>query len=412
MNKTKYQRPYNFHKIDGPVSPFRDSFIVSLEEQGFSRPSIHAQLRIVARFSCWLLENHVIASDIRLEHQMEFCSCKRWQHLRRAGQASMIRRVLEHLQALKVIPACSPAVVNSSPIDRAVSEYSQYLQLSVGLSDLSIRKYCPFVKNFLLKINDGEDSLEKEITAADVVYYFTTLAPVVSASRAKSAATAIRSYLKYLNYMGYVKMDLVGAVPTIPNWSLSGVPKSISAAHARQVLQHCPRETANGLRDYAILLLLAQLGLRSCEIVSLTLDSIDWDESSLSFVGKGGQSAILPMTAEVGEALAHYLSKGRVTCNTRALFLCCWAPIRGLGSPQTVTTIVRAAIRRAGIKTTSHGSHQFRHALACSMMNGGATLHEIGAVLRHHKSKTTRLYAKVDTESLRQLCLPLPGDGQ
>ena len=412
MNKTSYQRPYNFHKIYGPVSRFRDSFILSLEEQGFNRSSIHRQLRIVARFSSWLLQKNVVASDIRIEHQMEFCSCKQWEHLRRAGQASMIRRVLEHLRNLKVIPVCVPTVASYSPIDSAVSAYSQYLQQRVGLSDLSIRKYCPFVEDFLLKLNDGEHSLEKEINATDVVFYFSNLAPLVSVSRSKSAATAIRSYLRYLSYRGDVKIDLVGAVPTVPKWSLSGVPKSISAAHARQVLQHCPKETANGLRDYAILLLLAQLGLRSCEIVSLTLDSIDWDESSLSFVGKGGQSAVLPMTAEVGEALAHYLSNGRISCNTRALFLCCWAPIRGLGSPQTVTTIVRAAIRRAGIKTTSHGSHQFRHALACSMMNGGATLDEIGAVLRHRKSKTTRLYAKVDIDSLRQLCLPLPGDDQ
>ena len=320
MTTISYQHPYNFQKINGPISPFRDSFILSLQIQGFNRRSIHGQLRIVARFSSWLFQNNVVAGDITLEHQIEFCSCKQWKHLKREGHASMIHRLLEHLQSLKVVSIRQPTQASSSPIDSAVSAYSQYLRESIGLSNLTIRKYCPFVKDFLLKLNDGEHSLEKEINAGDVIFYFSNLAPLVSVSQAKSAATAIRSYLRYLSYMGYIKIGLAGAVPTVPNWSLSGVPKSISAAHARQVLQHCPRDTANGLRDHAILLLLAQLGLRSCEIVSLTLDSIDWDESSLTFIGKGGRSAILPMTAEVGEALAHYLSKGRISCNTRALF--------------------------------------------------------------------------------------------
>lgn len=412
MVKKTAQRAYRFHEINGPISPYRDSFIHTLEVQGFSRRSIHCQLRIVARFSTWLSHRDVIASDIGVEHQKDFCTCKQWDHLRREGHAIMIRRVLKHLRHLEVIPTCQPTAVSCSPIDRTVSDYAQYLRLTVGLSNLSIIKYCPFIKDFLLKLNDGEHSLDNEIKAADVISHFTILASKVSVSQAKSAATAIRSYFRYLNYMGYAKSDLVGAVPTVPNWSLSGIPRSISVSHARQVLEHCPRQTTSGLRDYAILLLLAQLGLRSREIVSLTLDSIDWDNSSLSFVGKGGQSAILPMTADVGEALADYLSNGRPTSSSRALFLCQWPPIRGLGAPQTVGTIVRAAITRAGVKTTSHGSHQFRHALACSMMSEGATMDEIGSVLRHRKAKTTRLYAKVDIDSLRKLCLPLPGKDQ
>ncbi|WP_157735833.1 site-specific integrase [Granulosicoccus antarcticus] len=291
-------------------------------------------------------------------------------------------------------------------------QYAQYLRHKVGITELSITKYCPFVKDFLLKNTDGVSPFCCDIGAADVMCYFTKLASVVSISQAKSAATAIRSYLKYLNYMGHIKSDLVGAVPTVPNWSLSEIPRSISADHARQVLDNCPRHTAIGLRDYAILLMLARLGLRSSEVVSLTLDSIDWGNSSLSFVGKGSQPAELPMTSDVGEALADYLKHARPHCDSRALFLRGLAPMQGLGSPTTVGTIVCAAIRRAGIQTTSYGSHQFRHALASSMMNGGATLDEIGSVLRHRKAKTTRLYAKVDINSLRMLCLPLPGEDQ
>lgn len=410
MTAASAQRAYRFHEIEGPISPFRDSFILALERQGFNRRSIHCQLRIVARFSDWLQCQNMLASDIVPEHQHTFFSCKRWQNHCRQGHVTAVRRMLDHLRDLGVTPARQPLARISSPIHSAVAAYAQYLRHRAGLSELSVTKYCPFVQDFLLKHADGEPPPGREIQAADVMCYFTRMASTVSVSRAKSAATAIRSYLRYLRYMGHTQFDLVGAVPTVPNWSLNGIPRSISAEHARQVLDHCPRHAAIGLRDYAILLLLSRLGLRSSEIVSLTLDSIDWDSSSLSFTGKGSQPAELPITADVGEALANYLKHGRPTCKSRKLFLRGLAPIRGLGSQTTISTIVRTAINRAGVQTTNYGSHQFRHALACSMMNGGATLDEIGSVLGHRKAKTTRLYAKVDIDSLRTLCLPLPGE--
>jgi site-specific recombinase XerD len=164
-----------------------------------------------------------------------------------------------------------------------------------------------------------------------------------------------------------------------------------------------------GRRDYAILLLLARLGLRSTEIVSLSLDSIDWEAGSIAVIGKAGHAAVLPLPVEVGEAVAQYLQSGRPTCASRALFLSANAPIRGLGAGQTVGTIVRAAIVRAGIKTRYHGAHQFRHALATDMLRQGATLTEIGSILRHQHPKTTGIYAKVDFDALRPLALRWPG---
>jgi len=412
MNRKLAKRAYRYHEIEGPIAPYRDSFIHKLEIQGFKRPAIHRQLRIVARFSNWLQQQEVVATNVSQQHLNAFCLCEQWQNTKRLGHAIVVRRVLEHLCELEVVLPCEPIAVSGSPIDSAVEAYVQYLRDTVGLSEFSITKYRPFVTGFLHEHTNGERSGLSAIEAADVISYFTNLASRVSVSRAKSAATAIRSYFRYLNYMGYTKMDLVGAVPTVPNWSLSTVPRSISAIHAQQVLDSCPRQTSVDLRDYAILLLLAQLGLRSSEIVSLTLDSIDWDNSSLSLVGKGGQPATLPITFDVGKAVADYIKIGRPNCDSRALFLCGSAPLRRLGAQTTVGTIVRRAIIRAGIKTTSYGSHQFRHALACSMINKGATLEEVGSVLRHRKAKTTRLYAKVDVNSLRTLCLPLPGEEQ
>ncbi|MFN2220007.1 MAG: tyrosine-type recombinase/integrase, partial [Anaerolineae bacterium] len=158
-----------------------------------------------------------------------------------------------------------------------------------------------------------------------------------------------------------------------------------------------------------ILMLLARLGLRSGEIVALTLDSIDWEAGSIAVAGKGDRATSLPLPVDVGEAIADYLCHGRPESSSRALFLRVCAPIRGLGAGQSVATIVGAAIRRAGIETRHRGTHQFRHALATDMLRHGATLSEIGSVLRHRHAKTTGIYAKVDFASLRPLGLPWPG---
>ena len=186
---------------------------------------------------------------------------------------------------------------------------------------------------------------------------------------------------------------------------MTAIPRAIAPDHLRAVLAGCWRDTPVGRRDYAILMLLARLGLRSSEIVSLTLDSIDWEDRSIAVVGKGDQPAVLPLPAEVGEAIAEYLQCGRPVYNDRALFLRANAPIRGLGAGQSRND------RWCGDPPGRHkdaipGSHQFRHALAIDMLRKGATLTEIGSLLRHRHPKTTGIYAKVDFQALRPLSQP------
>ncbi len=244
----------------------------------------------------------------------------------------------------------------------------------------------------------------------DVIEFVRRETAHLSPARAKAATIALRSFLRYLGYCGETQLDLAGMVPTVPNWSMTAIPRAIAPEHLRAVLSSCRRDTAVGRRDYAILMLLARLGLRSSEIVSLTLDSIDWEAGSIAVIGKGNQAAVLPLPVEVGESIAEYLQWGRrPACTCRALFLRVTAPMRGLGAGQTVATIVSAAISRAGIKTRCRGAHQFRHALATDMLRQGATLTEIGSLLRHRHPKTTGIYAKVDFDALRPLGLPWPG---
>jgi integrase len=177
----------------------------------------------------------------------------------------------------------------------------------------------------------------------------------------------------------------------------------------QRVLDGCERETPDGKRNYAVLKLLARLGLRACEIVALTLEDIDWTNATITVRCKGGRSAVLPLPSDVGQAVATYLRVGRPHCDSRRVFVRHRAPIRGFAHSITVSTIVRRALIRAGVESVRKGAHLFRHTLATDLLRQGASLDEIGEVLRHRSPNTTALYAKVDLIALQSLALPWPG---
>jgi site-specific recombinase XerD len=182
---------------------------------------------------------------------------------------------------------------------------------------------------------------------------------------------------------------LAASVPTVANWRLATVPKYLTRQEVDRVLKACDRRTAVGRRDYAILLLLARLGLRAGEVVGLQLEDINWRAGDLLVRGKGLLHDRMPLPPEVGQALASYLRRGRPACP------------------------VRRALARADLHPPLQGAHLLRHSLATSMLRSGATLREIAEILRHQAVQTTEIYAKVDFESLRSLAHPWPmGGGQ
>jgi integrase/recombinase XerD len=217
--------------------------------------------------------------------------------------------------------------------------------------------------------------------------------------------------LRYAQYRGEVTTALAAAVPIAAAWTTTpAVPKAISPEHAQRAIDSCDLSTRVGLRDRAVLLLLARLGLRGNEIITLRLEDCDWDSGHLRVRGKSGREQLLPMPADVGAAIAAYLQQGRPTSKDRHLFLRSMAPIRGLmpGS-DGIGTIVRYALQRAKVDAPHRGSHQFRHALAVRMLQGGASLPEIGQVLRHQSPQSTSIYARVDINALHSVTMPWPG---
>lgn len=393
---------------EGPLAPYLDAFATDLDEQGFKRHLLGRQIRVAANFSRWLQGEGVAAQHATEVYVQRFLHGHAQQRSVRYGEFATLRRLIAFLSRMDVI---SPSLDRhpATPVQQAVAAFAVYLRQERALCDRTLVQYCPFIERFLSE-RFGHGPVEfAKLRSADIIGFIQREAARLSPARAKSATTALRSFLRYLRYCGEIRYDLAAAVPTVPNWSLTGIPRAIAPGHLSAVLAHCPRDTPVGRRDYAILMLLASLGLRSTEIVSLTLDSIDWEAGSIAVACKGGDVASVPISTEVGEAIADYLCHGRPASSSRALFLRACAPIRGLGAGQTVGTIVGAALKRAGISTRHRGTHQFRHALATDMLRHGATLTEIGGVLRHRRAKTTNIYAKVDFTALRPLSQPWPG---
>lgn len=221
--------------------------------------------------------------------------------------------------------------------------------------------------------------------------------------------SALRSFFHYLRHRGDITTDLAACVPSIANWSFSSVPKFLQPHQVRRVLNQPDRRTAQGRRDYAILLLLARLGLRACEIVALTLDDIRWETGEIALRGKGGRLAQLPLPPDVGKALATYLQKDRPASRTRRLFIRLKAPRRGFANSIAVSSLVARALKTRGVESPHRGAHLFRHTLATEMLRQGASLADIAHLLRHQSFDTTTLYTKVDVVALRTLAQPWPG---
>ena len=393
----------------GPLAGYIGSFAESLSKQGYSLDSIHRQVLLAACFSRWLRQKGVGVRSICADHPARYLRY-RARHVRPcSGDAAALRQLTDFLRREDVIPAEKRSARRLSSAERYARAYEQYLRDARALARATIVNYVPFIRDFLEdRFGHGRVRLSR-LCAGDVVRFVQRQVPRLHLKRAKLMTTALRSFLHYARYRGEVTLDLVAAVPVVANWSMTSIPRAISADHVRQLLVSIDRRSAIGRRDYAILLLLARLGLRASEVVFLELDDIDWNTGRLYVRSKGAQRLELPLPTEVGKAIAAYLRRGRAYSTSRRVFLRAKAPIRGFRGASGVGSIVRHALKRASIQAPTTGAHQFRHGLATEMLRQGASLGEIGELLGHRHPQTTKIYAKVDLKALRTLALPWPG---
>jgi integrase/recombinase XerD len=393
----------------GPLGSYVGAYAAQLLSEGYARHSSCVKIRLVGAFNRWLNRKGIAANKVIDQHTVDFLRYhNRCGHRLGRGDPATLKRLLKLLRDQGVI-AQRPAQIPTTPSERLVEEYDIYLQKERVLSLATRINYNPFVQKFLtVRFGKGPVRLSR-LRATDIIGFVRCHAGQLHGKRVQLMTTALRSFLQFARLRGDITLDLAACVPAVASWSLSTLPRAIPPAHVKLVLEHCNRQTAIGRRDYAILLLLARLGLRSGEIAALSLEDIDWKNGVFSVVGKGGCSSQLPLPADVGNAIAAYLKDGRPRLSrSRRVFLRARAPAVGFTS-MAVRDVVKRALDRAGIDSPRKGAHQFRHALATGMLNRGASLSEIGQLLRHQNPDTTRIYAKVDLVSLRALAMPWPG---
>jgi len=306
---------------------------------------------------------------------------------------------------------CAAAAARATAVDRVAGDFAQHLRRNQALAPITVEGYTRLAGRFLAwRFGQGEVCLH-DLRPTDAIAFVRHESMRLAPPALKGVTNALRSFLRFGEFRGEVPAGLAAGVPSVATWTTTPpIPKAIAAEHAQRAIDSCDRSTAVGRRDRAVLLLLARLGLRACEVIRLALDDVDWDQGQLRVRGKGGRQSLLPLPADVGAAIAAYLEHGRPPCADRHLFLRSLAPIRGLleGS-DGVGTIVRYALERAKVDAPHRGSHQFRHALAAHMLRQGASLPEIGQVLRHRSPQSTSIYAKVDLAALRTLVMAWPG---
>jgi site-specific recombinase XerD len=297
--------------------------------------------------------------------------------------------------------------------DRLLQEYQGYLRNDRGLSEHSLHVYVPYIRDFLsVQVPRSVRFSPRAFDALTIRNYLVDKTRDRSDEYRRLLAVSLRSFFRFLFLYGHALQDLSASVPVVRKYRQSVPPVFLSPDEVEQTLSVIDRSTSRGRRNYAVLLLLARLGLRASEVVLLELDDIHWRTGEIVIRGKGGIVEPLPLVSDVGEALAAYIRDDRGVSPTRRVFLRHYPPHIGLTGPAAVGHIVRSALARAGIRRAGRGAaHLFRHGLATKMIRHGAALSEISEVLRHRSQTTTAIYTQVSFEALRGVAQPWPSTG-
>jgi site-specific recombinase XerD len=392
-------------RVSGPLAPHAAGFRRELAGIGYTPNAASDQLRLMAHASRWLEERGLGVDELTPVRVEEFLARRRGEGYRLWLSTKAMVPMLDYLRGLGVVPTPTP-VVPVTEAEHLQERYGAYLVQERGLAAGTVACYLHVARLFFaVRAVDGELHLDR-LNAAEVTEFVLTECAPRSVGSAKYVVCGLRSLLCYLYVAGHTEGQLEAAVPKVAGWRLAGLPVTFGRAEVARLLASCDRRSTFGRRDYAVLSVLARLGLRAGEVASLDLADIDWRAGELVVRGKGRRAVRLPLPADVGEALAGWLRRGRPRCEATAVFTRVRAPHRGLTS-SGVSNIVRAACARAGLPAVH--AHHLRHTAATEMLRAGASLPEVGQVLRHASVLTTAIYAKVDRGRLRGLALPWPG---
>ena len=386
-----------------------DTFCAWLVDRGYTRPTIRQKLWIVSCVMRWMTDEHIAVIDLDERRVDEFVNARKRGGRTVRGFGHTLRQLLAQLWSAGEIQM-PELVIEESPMAALLARYVGHLRKERGLAESTITAYQSYARALVEDHLDAGAAQPGSLRSRDVQDFLLARVHQMAPKRAQYMASALRSFLRFLFLRGETEVNLAPAVPMVRQWRLVGVPRHMPAEDVERLLRACDLSSPTGRRNHALLLLVARLGLRACEVMALEIGDLRWREGEFVVRGKGTVRDRLPLLPDVGEALTLYL-KDRPRCSSRRVFLCMKAPHRGFSHPSTVSTIVARTLARAGLTPPTRGAHLLRHSLAIRMVQGGASFAEIGQVLRHRSPATTEIYAKLDFGALRDVALPWPTTG-
>jgi integrase/recombinase XerD len=394
-------------RVTGPLQEYAPGFAAELAGLGYTAGSASVQMLTVAHLSRWLAAEGLDAAGLTPLVAERFLADRRAAGYTRHLSPEALAPLLGFLRRLGAVPLPPGLPGPGTPAEVLLGRYRACLAGERGLAPSTVSHYMAEARLFLGRVPGADLGGLADLAAAQVSGFVAAECRGRGTGSAKMLVTALRSLLRFLFADGLLAADLAGAVPAVAGWRAAGLPKALPAGHVAALLGSCDRGTAAGRRDFAVLMLLARLGLRACEVAALDLDDVSWRAGEIVIRGKGRRDERMPLPADVGEALAGYLRYGRPAgAGSRAVFVRALAPAGPL-SAGAVKAVVRRACRRAGLAEA--GAHRLRHTAATQMLRAGSPLAEIGQVLRHRSAATTAIYAKADHAALAALALPWPG---
>lgn len=388
----------------GRMAPHIEGFGAWLTERGYTPGTVRNMLKVVGQLGRWMTSEGVEVSGLGTTALEAFVASCRDRGARRVPGRRSLLPLLDYLRSEGLLADEQPP---STPVEELVRDYRGWLVADRGLAAATVLRYENLARRFLVEraAQDGERFVAN-LTGAHVVGFLLRESTRVSVGAAKGRVAELRSLLRFLHVRGLTATALASAVPPVAGWRDTSIPRGLAAVEVERLLDSCDRGHTGGVRDLAIITLVARLGLRSAEVARLELDDLDWRAGEIVIRGKARRVDRLPMPGDVGQALVAYLSNARPRSDIRAVFLALKAPMRAI-RPDLVSDVTRRACNRAGLPRV--GAHRLRHALATELLRRGATLVAVSQVLRHRDLATTAIYAKVDSGTLRIVAQPWPG---
>ena len=410
MLEKYFSAPKTLRRLRGGISgPHIDAFADDLERDGYAPASAVRYIRAAAHLGCFVQRKGAVLSDVdsdsidSFDCHLSHCRCP---HFKRAkiGYHSRfgVKLFHQHLVGCGVCQAEPVSEVSAAPV--LVTAFCDWFRTHRGVKEPTLRHYARGATDLIRTLGDDVGQWKAQALRA----FLLQRASQCGASTTQALITSLRAFLRFLNFRGEFRDDLALAIPAVAHWRLARLPRCLSAEEVDRLITACNGTDAGQLRDRAILLMLARLGLRSGDVARLRLTDIDWNSGTLQVTGKGRYQVRLPLPQDVGDALLRYLECRPANLETDYVFIRSIAPCRPFASGDGVSSVVKHALKRANIDTPAKGAHLLRHTAATEMLRNGVPLDQAGLVLRHRSIDMTAYYAKADVALLKQIAQPWP----